>query len=33
VPLARRDPMLLWRAVAAISIVLNVLMAYLLLVR
>lgn len=33
VPLARRNPMLLWRAVAAISIVLNLLMAYLLLVR
>lgn len=32
-PLAKRDPVALWRAVAAISIVLNLLMLYLLLAR
>jgi serine/threonine protein phosphatase PrpC len=33
VPLAKRDPVSLWRAVAAISIVLNLLLLYLLVVR
>ncbi|MFL6717640.1 MAG: bifunctional protein-serine/threonine kinase/phosphatase, partial [Burkholderiaceae bacterium] len=33
VPLARRDPAMLWRAVAAVSIVLNLLLLYLAVVR
>jgi hypothetical protein len=32
-PLAKRDPVSLWRAVAAISVVLNLLLLYLLVVR
>jgi serine/threonine protein kinase len=32
-PLAERDPVLLWRAVAAVSVVLNLLMLYLIVVR
>ncbi|MDB5758569.1 MAG: bifunctional protein-serine/threonine kinase/phosphatase, partial [Burkholderia sp.] len=32
-PLARRDPAMVWRAVAAVSIVINVLLMYLVAVR
>ena len=32
-PLARRDPLALWRAAAAVSVVINLLLLYLLVVR